>query len=266
MIRSHQSTTRLAVESLENRCVPAGNVTAQVVFDEQFGGSLLLIVGDNEANSIHVVEDTPGHVRIEGLESTTVNGMAAIELSSHGSEFNLAQIYLGNGDDALVHEFTHANFQHETHIGTGVGDDSVTVFVRGVVGQLLVDTGIGHDNVTIDLAPGSLLEGLHVDAGEGNDRLHFRAKAEGGLPILEETSRVNLINMGNGNDAVQFEGGFGVEHLSVHLGNGDDTLIGDPESDGPSVGLRLFGDQGHDSVLNASYFAAAMLFLFEQID
>src|SRR5262245_12957505 len=258
---SRTSSNRLQLEALEVRYAPAGNVIAQIVDPLESGNppSALVIIGDNEANEIRVIEDAPGRVRIEGVGSTTVNGMRTVELLSSDNILSLSDIYLGNGDDSLVYELTGNQFRHAIRIDTDTGDDAVMVFARGVVGALILDTGVGRDNVTLDLAPGTVLRRLQLNTGAGDDTLLFRADSEGGLPALDS---IGIIEMEQGNDAVQFEGTFGtVGGLSLFLGAGDDTLLGDPQAP-PPVGLvQSLGGSGHDTVLNSSYFGRA-LYLF----
>lgn len=259
MIRPRKLGTRPAVEALEDRCMPAGNVMAQVApFD-----SALLIVGDNEGNEIRVIEYGPGHVRMEGLGSTTVNGKAADELFS-STRFVVADIQLGNGGDFLIYEVKGAQ-RIDTLIDTGVGDDSVTVLASGLVGGLLLDTGVGSDNVTIDLAPATMLVALQLNTGVGDDTVLFEAHSDGGMPIVMG-SLPSVIDTAQGNDVVHFEGRFLARlDLLVFLGEGDDTLIGDPDNVLPAGTVTILGELGHDTVLNGSYFNGG-LFLFETID
>lgn len=261
MIRTRKSTTRLVLEELEPRWTPAGNVTAQMV--DPFGtgtATFLSIVGDNEGNEIRVVEDAPGHVRIEGLGTTTINGKAADDLFSAGISIEFAEIDLGNGDDSLIHDFTGGQHPHGTIIDAGAGDDSVTVFVKGWVGSLGIVTAVGNDSVTIDLAPASVLfPGLHVNTGVGDDSVLFRANSDGGLPEL--WGAFFGIETEQGNDVVRFEGLFarlGGVPLFVYLGAGDDTLIGDSDSSHSSFVVEALGGSGHDIVLNAAYFPGAV--------
>lgn len=262
MIRPRKPTPRLAVEALEDRCVPAGNVTAQLLPDISGDLTVLSIVGDNEANEIRVVEDAPGHVRIEGLGSTTVNGLAALELFSARDVLTFAEIQLGNGDDSLVHEFTGDQWRHGTRIDTGHGNDSVSVSVRGVVGVLWLDTGTGNDSVTLDLAPATFILSLQLNTGLGDDSLLFRSSSDGGSPTLGHV--LNFIEMDQGKDVAQFEGEFGAENrLFLSLGAGDDTLMGDAESSLFGHQVQIFAGHGHDAVFNASYFGDAFADDFE---
>src|SRR5262249_62037394 len=67
---------RLVLESLEDRVVPAGNVTAAVV------GNLLQISGDNEGDAFETTRDGAGHYVITGQTGTTVNGLASDTLGT----------------------------------------------------------------------------------------------------------------------------------------------------------------------------------------
>jgi hypothetical protein len=264
MSSSRKPNTRLAVESLEPRWLMAGNVTALAV---PMGGDAVnsvVIVGDNQANQIRVIEDAPEHIRIEGLEGTTVNGKAADELFAVGDVFVRVDIDLGNGNDTLIHDFGGDQFRHATTVDTGHGNDLVSVIARGVLGTLRIDTGTGNDNVTLNLAPASFLSGgLRVDTGAGDDDVLFRANSDGGLPELD----FSFIETKGGNDLVRFEGTFGAwGGLSIGLGAGDDTLVGGTGEDRPLGNVFANGGLGHDTVLNTSYFDLWNLVLFETMD
>lgn len=258
MNRSRKSNTRLAVESLEPRWLMAGNVTAEVV-PMSLGGNAVAIIGDNEANQIRVTEVTAEHIRVQGLEGTTVNGKAVDDLFAAGDIFMRVDVDLGNGNDTHIHEFTGDQFRHSIGIDTGNGNDLVSVYVRGVLGNLAINTGSGNDEVILEMAPVSLLDaGLRIDTGVGNDDVLVRSDSDGGLPELVGNS---WIRTEQGDDLVRFEGAIGIGPwgvLWVDLGSGDDTLIGD--SDEQLYGLTAWGGDGHDTVLNASFFEQLMFF------
>jgi hypothetical protein len=258
----------LGVEALESRWVPAGNVTAQFL-PTVSGGDLtvLSVVGDNEANQLRVLEDAPGHVRLEGQAGTTINGQAADELfTSGGFPIVFANVDLGNGSDTFVHEFTGDQHPHRFSIDSGTGNDSVTVLVRGVVGRIIIATGVGSDSVTLDLAASSLVpDSLSIHTGAGADTVLLRADSDGVPPTVFGAP---VIFTEQGNDVVQFEGEFFVfaSDLYVDLGEGDDTLIGDSEPALDPGSIEVQGGLGHDTVLNASYFFQSMLHSFETIE
>ena len=271
MFRRIRNATRLVLESLEPRWLMAGNVTAYLALDNWGSESVLVVEGDSQSNAIRVVEDTPGQARIEGLDGTTVNGMAADEVFSSLETFSLAIVDLGNGHDTLTYElggeFAGLPF-HATNIYTGTGTDTVTVLAKEMTGYTAIDTGPGNDNVTFDMAAGSLIGTLHLKTGTGDDSVFVRANTEGPPPTL--FGSFARIETNQGNDTVRFEGVIAVYpiRLSVDLGSGDDTLIGDPQSD-PSWPLRVSanGGKGEDAVLNSSYFDSLYsLYGFEWID
>jgi hypothetical protein len=271
MFRNFKNVTQLSMETLEPRWLMAGNVTAYLAPDDWGSESVLVVEGDSQSNAIRIVEDTPGQARIEGLDGTTVNGMAADEVFSALETFSLAIVDLGNGHDSLTYEcggeFAGSPF-HATKIYTGTGADTVTVFAKEMTGFTAIDTGPGNDTVTFDMAAGSLIGTLHLKTGKGDDSVLVRADPEGEPPVFCGTFAT--IETEHGNDTVRFEGAIGVVpiRLSVLLGAGDDTLIGDSGSD-PSWPLRVNanGGDGEDSVLNSSYFDSLYsLYGFESID
>ena len=77
------------------------------------------------------------------------------------------------------------------------------------------------------------------------------------------------IDTAQGNDVVQFQGVLS-GHWGVDLGEGDDTLIGDTESSlsYATVNIQVLGGQGHDTILNSSYFGHFLIVFygFESID
>src|SRR4051812_26821319 len=81
-----------ALEALEDRCVPAGNVLADQV------GAALTLVGDDLANAVRVLPGArPGEVVVVG-DGTTVNGAARQTFTGVEDLFVLLQ----GGDDALT--------------------------------------------------------------------------------------------------------------------------------------------------------------------
>ena len=90
---------------------------------------MLVVEGDNQSNQIRIVDDTPGQARIEGLDGTTVNGMAADEVFSGFAWFSWIRVDLGNGDDTLTYESAGVRV-HATTIAMGNGDDTVTVLAH----------------------------------------------------------------------------------------------------------------------------------------
>ncbi len=234
----------------------AGNVTAQLVdpFDEGIP-TVLAIEGDNAANGVCVVELQQGYFCIKGVGSTTVNGVAEDHLVAPLGFILMADVRLGNGGDTLVYEFAGVQTPpYGTYIDTGTDDDSVSVSLRGAVGFLRIDTGVGNDDVTICRASADAsLHDLAVNTGLGDDTVLVWSVVDTELPLLGVWG--GIVETEQGNDAVQFEGSFVIKYgtLLVLLGVGDDTLVGDVDT-GPVDRVEGIGGSGYDTVLNAAYF------------
>ena len=170
--------TALRVEVLEDRTVPAGNVTATLV------GNTLRIVGDQQDNKIFVysAENQGVVVVVEGADSTEINGflqpvsfpaasVAGLDIRMNGGNDSvtlgktrsntvtgltlsrLLQYNGGNGDDTL--EVAKVSVARTTTIRGGGDDDSVTInngshFSSSV--SISLDTGSLNESVSIDNA------------------------------------------------------------------------------------------------------------------
>lgn len=221
--------TLYLVATQSGQCLAEGNVLAYLGPD-RFGRNLVLtILGDHDDNEICIIEDRPGHVRIAGLNGTTVNGQATDELSAD-TTFLGALVDLGNGDDAVEYVFTGGQYGHSLDILTGNGNDQVGVTVSGRVGFCRIDTGMGDDTIFFeaDNSNGGLpqIPGAVIATRQGNDDVYF-----GGY--------VHILTTG----------------IEVYLGKGDDILVGDSESNVEFPrDVVAYGGEGYDAVLNAAYF------------
>lgn len=247
------------------QCRAEGNVLAYLGPDAFGQNTVLTIEGDHLGNEIRVVEDAIDHVRIEGLNGTTVNGLAADEVFASLDIFPGAFVDLGNGDDSVEYVFTGGQFNHLLQITTGNGDDEATIVASGFVGSLRIDTGTGNDVATVQFAGDALVPWLFLDTGVGDDAVFIEAD-NSGFPIL---FNLGVIETGQGNDVAAFDGWVAAlsGSLIVFLDEGDDTLLGDPDSEVPVPGrVEALGGSGHDTVLNAAYFRSPFaLHQFETI-
>lgn len=221
-----KQVTKLGIEELENRCVPAGNVLAVAGPVEWSSFPALSITGDDEANEIRVVFEGYGQVRIEGLNGTTVNGLPAFRIDQ--------ELPIGN-----------------VHVDMGSGDDAVTMAWEGVADpSIQIDGGLGNDAVAILYSAGLRPQGLRIDTGNGDDHVTIAGPSESLFvgPVI--------VNTGNGNDRVDFRGRLHANSiLSVDLGRGDDVVAGE----GGSLGFEhhtpvFWGGEGYDRVLGVAYF------------
>ncbi len=83
-----------SLDRLEDRTVPAGNVTAT------FSGGMLRILGDAEDNQISIVGDGKGNVTITGSNDTTINGQdGPISFSKVRKS---VEVWMRAGDDSVT--------------------------------------------------------------------------------------------------------------------------------------------------------------------
>lgn len=195
MQRNTKHRYRLAAETLEDKVLLAGDVTASVV------EGTLLIRGDEASNGIVVTSgDAPGEYVVAGINAgerpTSVNGA-------------LGRVHL-NG------------VRHGIGIGLGEGNDVANLFRINVRGHVAVSTGLGNDHVNIGgprndvgLANSHVRGSLVVDLGEGNDSLRV-----GGTSI----GRGLEADAGVGDDYVGLVGNYVRGNIGINTGRGEDTV------------------------------------------
>jgi hypothetical protein len=222
---------RLRFDSLEERVLMAGDVTAAIV-----GGTNLVITGDLAANAVRIAgTSVPGEYIVSRADRTTTINTGTTPFTASGIS-NLI-IDLGDGNDRvnLVHMRVSGDVSINT--GTDAGKDLVKVSLAQIDGKFFVETGDGNDEL--------ILTALHVsgdatiDTGLGDDKLYLTVGRVGGL---------FNVTTGNGNDfvslsAVNIAGNTTVDTgsdagkdlvliaasrfqsaVSVNLGDGDDKL------------------------------------------
>ena len=220
----------------------------------------LVIVGSHDADDIRIIDDGLGFARIEGRDGTTINGKEVEVLVSEAGDFIGVEIDLGNGSDRLDYE-VGTGARYFRSIDTGNGDDALKLSLSAVAPFVRVDTGLGNDDVSIDLTNTFVLHGFSVMTGLGDDWVVLRSDSN---PFLY-SSRFSTIETEQGDDVMQFVGRFTFVYLLyVSLGKGDDTVIGDDVPDPPGARrVEVIGGDGVDAAVNADYFEPYALRLFE---
>lgn len=235
---------RLAAESLENRALLAGDITATV------DGGVLRLVGDDAANGV-LIRGTGENLEVVGTEAggspTTINGEASFTAS--GVRRGMAA-WLGKGNDSIQ-----------------LGDDGpVTIW-----GTVVVGLGDGNDTVSGSLKNGGVAT-FHL--GPGADSLGLQQSTLGSLVVNGDplanarggnddvsldavrVLRGALINTGGGDDSVKIGGGSTFPlGLTINTGDGADRVDLEGTADAALwVGnaLNIFTGRGND-VVNAQH-------------
>jgi hypothetical protein len=244
MKRSHLRTRRLAAETLENRALLAGDISAHV-----FGG-VLVLVGDSAANGVKI-QASGDSLEVVGTEAggaaTTINGQTSF--TANGVTGGLAA-WLRNGNDSLVFgDGSAVTIPGTVVVGTGNGDDSISGSLNNG-GRAILTTGAGGDDVSLsDSVLGSLAitTDFWGSANPGGDTVSLDGV---------QANRGAVIGTGGGDDTVDISGDSAFPlFLSIATGDGADevNLIG-TEDKAVSVGnaLVIATGRGND-IVNAAY-------------
>ena len=198
-----QRTKKLRLESLENRCLLAGNVTASLA------GIDLNITGDNLGNTISVESFGAGKVQVRGF-GTSINGSPdAVKVFSVSGSIN---IHMNAGADVV--RVTNLVIRDNLNVDLGAGNN-----------EILLGQSASGDNIRFGGTPSGPLyvqDNLSVIGNTANDRV-FQSNLH--------VSGVGTVSLGDGNDTVQLDRPAGstanVEYgglFQVFLGVGADSL------------------------------------------
>lgn len=241
----------LGLERLDDRIVPAGNVTGTVE------NGILTLTGDGEANSIVVRAGLTSSVRIQGIDGTTINGGGIEDFSG---AFKDVIILLGGANDSVSLEGgglgTAARVSRDLVFYGGGGTDTLTSEAGAVIGRDLTFVGgggqsnavlddiivgrnatiSGNETVDVQSINGSRINGVLAistptlaDVSLDNDRLgRLNIAADGQADVSMNGVLVGgnaRIRGGAGNDLIDLELGSAVlGRLVVNTQDGNDDV------------------------------------------
>jgi len=238
--QSYWRTERLAVEVLEPRTTPVGNVTASLAW------GTLTLTGDQFANEISITTSA-GNILVTGLNGTTVNGLAAPYLATSVSAITAN---LGAGNDSI--SITSVTLSGNLTINSGSGADLVSIDDLSAA-SMLIDLGTGNDSISIGSVSSVNVTGNLVIRGQsGHDTLAIGTNPPLGVTISGDLD----VDMGTGNDSVAIGdtnsspmasavsvGG----KVTIKLGSGNDSVAAVFFSVGNFAGSLVDGGAGPDS-------------------
>ncbi len=204
----------LSLEHLEDRTVPAGNITATV-----FGG-VLQVQGDSAANQVWVEGLGGGQAIITGLGGTTVNGGGPVVLG--GIEFAY-DIRLGDGDDGLW--VTGAQGNKALWVDMGAGNDGLAVVAAWNTGPNVFVMGAGNDSISVASAIWDNV--TFFDMGDGDDNFAVDG-VQFGSALFNGGAGANSAAMANVT-FLTMPTGVGIQSFSPILGllaNADSAVVG----------------------------------------
>lgn len=209
------------------------------------------------------IDTTPSTTGVDGVDGVfdTSTGLASNANINFLASAETAEVALGGGDNFLnaSRDFTNSEVQSL--------DGADTIRIGGSANGSFFSTGAGEDNLSV---AGSS-EGLNVSMGDGDDEALFLgtltpgSESTGVSVDTEINDGVNVINMGRGNDTVEFVGGiqgsdafqvgallgtvdsYNSSGYEVQLGAGDD--LAEFGSNSVNSGFALNTGTGQDTVV-----------------
>jgi hypothetical protein len=234
---------RLLVESLENRCLLAGNVGVSV------SGIDLNIVGDYQGNTISVESFGAGQVQVRGF-GTSINGSPdAIRVFNVSGSIN---IRMNAGADVV--RVTNLVIRDNLNADLGPGSN-----------ELLLGQSAAGDNARFAGTPSGPLyvhDNLHVVGNTGSDRVFQSNLHVGGAGTL---------SLGDGDDTIQLDrpagstanveygglfqvfGGVGTDSLSINGLVVDDNMVVTDASGAASISVTNMDVHGSLTITTANF-------------
>ncbi len=208
MARKKVSGRKCRIESLEDRRMLAGSVTAKV------SNGNLVVTGDWQGNGVTL---TPGAnpyevvvtgTTVAGLQ-TRINGVSNGAITFKNVTKNVT-VKLGGGHDVL--NVNNVTVYEDAKIKTGKGLDTVTINVSTFNDALKVKTGKGVDNVTV---ANSVVAGkMTLSTGASRDIVNLNNLALGKLKV----------SLGKGNDALSISSTTVISKTVLNGNSGINTL------------------------------------------
>ncbi|HJZ93795.1 MAG TPA: hypothetical protein VKE40_23175 [Gemmataceae bacterium] len=186
---------RLAVDRLEARDNPSGNISATQV------GGLLILTGDDLDNRVQIrnvnTSERLTTVTVTGLDGTTIDKLGTKKFEKVQS----LRVVLKGGNDLVTADPAAEGFAFS--------------------GPVAIDLGNGNNELNLDPA-GRLFAGrLTVTAGDGDDSVFIN-----GNPVSQQGDSVNHMsfNLGHGSSNVSLNSFHSLGQLRMTAGDGSDSL------------------------------------------
>ena len=224
MVRSGVRTVRPSFDRLEDRWVPAGNVTVSIVTVVMAGASVrtLVLSGDNLTNGIDISQTAVNQYTVTGIDlngATSVNGTP--DGSFVASNIGRISVSLLAGDDSLqfgIHSPGTITLAGNLNINMGAGNDTITTAGGGTplnVGNLAVVNGAGNCSTTLtDIKVGGAASFNHTAGGDETLLVSSSTATENSFASFTYTG-------GTGDDSIDVKDSNVNGNVSVSMGAGN---------------------------------------------
>jgi len=237
-----------AIERLETRVLPAGNVLATV------SGGTVVLTGDSAANEVTLLNTDAGVV-LRGMNGTTVNGSAgdAVLFAGQTDVKGSLLAFLGDGDDIL--RIDGVDVGHDLVVYGNDGHDGLFLHDTAVGLSLVAELGSGDDLISthnarighnVVVVGSSGFDVLHFNASDvGHDFNFYGGKGSDHLGVTFTTIGGNLVFIGeSGHDTLYVQNSTLMRSAIADLGSGDNLVA--VESSTVAHSLVAVGAKGHD--------------------
>jgi hypothetical protein len=241
----------LSFQTLENRQLMAGNVTASVTNHN------LVITGDNKDNAIQVVQTGNGAYEILSLDgSTKINGKSSktftgitgdVTISMKGGNDN---VYIGQDLSGTPTQFTTL----PRNLTVNMGDGGNNFHLNGVTvsGKMSLTAGVGSDLADIFY---SHIGYSNVNGGANDCTINLGAGANAiNMDFAVVERDLNLNEGSSSYDGIVLEGGWTGRNLNIQTGSGNDYVNLDRMNVLNNLNISTGG--GNDTVILGGYDAA----------
>lgn len=221
----------LRLETLEDRWMLAGNVTAELVGDD------LIVTGNRFSNQIEVADNGNG-VDVIGLNDTKINGVPNGVKSFDQITGNL-RIRMNAGEDTVV----------VSDVGSGAYDESSGAD-NEVLGRIVISGGPGR-NIVLVYSPNDSfprINGLSILGGDAADCAYVY-----GVDIEDSAATTDLfVRLGGGDDTLVMDSDEDIEsfvagNTQIDVGAGNDQVkISKHFFTTPGASLRAILGAGND--------------------
>ncbi len=190
MARKRSNGRRCSFESLEDRRLLAGDVTAKIDHGN------LVIKGDKLDNAI-TISVNGGQISVAGDTGTgtNINGLTTPFTTDATNFTGKLKISMGKGNDSVT--IQGLTVDGNASIKLGKGNDTFSSDSLMVTGKTKIKTGKGDDNATI--TDSTLNDNLKVVMGKGDDNLAISGTTVSDNTYLNGKSGTNRLSLGAGN-------------------------------------------------------------------
>ncbi|HEY2827171.1 MAG TPA: hypothetical protein VGJ04_06185 [Pirellulales bacterium] len=236
--RKTNQSRKLSFQSLEDRCLMAGNVTAAM------SNHSLTLTGDNLDNEIRITQVAANQFKIDSVSGlTTVNFKDSQIFTVTG---NISVNFKAGNDNLRVigTPSNYTNLPGSLNIVLGDGNNQLQMYNASVGGNLSVSTGTGQNDLYVsNMSIGSST----INSGNNDARFNLGLgintlalnymQAERDLLINQQSGSLKAtliggnvgrnasIQTGNGNDSVQINEYYFAKQLNIQTGAGDDQVM-----------------------------------------